>query len=106
MNKYRNTITQTTRGKFASKKEANQEQELFYRLKAKEIEHYDCQIPFRIEVNGQLICKYIADFVVSHNDGSFEIIETKGYFTALARLKMKLMQAIYGEKYKITIKTN
>ena len=102
INKYKNIRTTTLRGTFASKKEARDEQELNIRKRAREIKNYACQVPFRIDINKKHICTYIADFVILHNDGSEEIVDSKGFLTQVFRLKFKLMKAVYP-KYKYTI---
>lgn len=101
--KYGNLKTTTKRGIFHSILEADYEEELFQRSRAKDIKDYACQVSLPLVVNGQHIAKYIADFIIRHNDDSLEIIETKGYLTSTASLKMKLVKALYGDKYKITI---
>lgn len=99
MNKYRNVKTSTLRGTFDSKKEAEYEDELFLRLKAKDILSYECQVKFPLTVKTRHICNYIADFVVHTKTGT-EIHEVKGgkaTQTSTFRLKWKLMKALYPE---------
>lgn len=97
MNKYHNVKTLTPRGSFDSKKEALYEQELFLRLKAKDIFSYECQVRFPIAVKEKHICDYIADFVVHTKTGT-EIHEVKGsnaIQTSTFKLKFKLMKVLY-----------
>lgn len=66
------------------------------------------EVPYRLEVNGKLICKYIADHVywevakhvvTPYGPGTSyrEVCEdVKGFKTAIYRLKKKLMLACHG----------
>lgn len=83
---------------FDSKFEAGYAQELMLRKKAKDIKDYKCQVPIELIVNGYKICTYIIDFVIEHNDGTKEYLETKGYSMPVWRLKWKLFEALYSEK--------
>lgn len=62
----------------------------------------------RIELfgeNGGHVCNYYIDFVVEHNDDTIELIEVKGFETAIWNIKWKLLKDKYGKnhKYKITL---
>jgi hypothetical protein len=57
------------------------------------------QTTFRLEVNGQLICKYRADATYREN-GEFVVEDTKGFRTEGYILKRKLMQACLGIKIR------
>src|SRR5438105_1513924 len=94
--KYRNKKTDNGRGIFDSKFESEYEQQCFLRLKAGEIKDYAVQVRFPLDVNGAHICFYIADFVIRHNDDTYEIVDTKGFQTQSFRLKWKLLRAIFG----------
>lgn len=59
-----------------------------------------CQVPFSLEVNGHLICRYIADFEYLDIEGARIIEDVKGVRTREYSMKAKLMKAIHG----ITIK--
>ena len=83
---------------FDSKFEAGYAQELDMRVMAKDIKNYDKQIPIDLTVNGYKICTYKIDFIVYHNDGLIEYVETKGYMTPVWKIKWKLFEAIYSEK--------
>jgi hypothetical protein len=100
--KYKNKRTDTGRGEFASKKEAEYEHDLFLRKREKEIKGYLVQVPIPLEVHGVHICNYVMDFQIDHNDGSFEWVETKGYKTELWKVKWKLLKALYPH-VKITL---
>lgn len=89
--------------KFQSKKEANEYVILKGRLIAGEIKDFKRQVTYSLEVNGVLICKYIADFVVYNWDGTWEVKDVKSDFTKklpIYRMKKALMEAIHGIKIK------
>lgn len=87
---------------FDSTFEAKIAQELDWRVKGGDIQSYETQVEIRIIVNGVFICKHLMDFVITHNDGSIEYVEAKGYETAVWKLKKKLFLALYpGVKYTI-----
>lgn len=82
--------------KFASLREADRYRDLLLLLKADRIRNLDRQVPFRIEVGGKLVCKYLADFVYDEYQGGnwVHIVEdVKGFMTPVYRLKKKLMAA-------------
>lgn len=59
------------------------------------------QITYRLEINGLLICKYIADFrCIRIATEEVEIVDAKGVRTPVYRLKKKLMKAIHGIEIK------
>jgi len=79
---------------FDSKKEFFRYQQLQMLLKAGLIQDLKLQPRFKLEVNGQLICTYIADF--EYMKGERRIIEdVKGVRTPVFNLKNKLMKAIH-----------
>ena len=89
---------------FASRKEANRYQELKLLEKAGEISKLALQPSFILSVNGQKICKYVADFgyidIMAGDRGELVIEDVKGVKTPAYRLKKKLMSAIYGIEIK------
>lgn len=84
-------------GKNDSKFEAGKAQELELRKKAKDIKDFQEQVKIPLEVNGYHICNYYIDFVIEHNDGEIEYVETKGYATDVWKLKWKLFEALYDK---------
>jgi hypothetical protein len=55
------------------------------------------QVEYRLDVNGQHVCSYRADFVYFDNERGAEVVEdTKGLLTAEFRMKAKLMAACHG----------
>lgn len=92
-NKFRSIKTVYKGEKYHSKKEAEYAKKLDLLKKAKKIQGWDRQLPIPIIVNGEKICKYIMDFVVTKNDGKVQYIEVKGYETQVWKLKWKLLKA-------------
>lgn len=68
-----------------------------------EIRNLRCQVSFDLDVNGEHICKYIADFVYEVvDDISWSVVEdVKGMVTPIFKLKAKLMLAVHGIEVKV-----
>ena len=89
---------------FDSKREA--EFYLYLKLlkRAKEIKDFKLQPRFRLqegfEKNGTTHkpIDYVADFEVTHNDGTTEIIDVKGHETAVFKIKRKMFEKKYPQK--------
>ena len=64
-------------------------------MAAGKIKAWDRQMVFPLRVEGQLICKFIVDFMVREADGSGVIYEIKGWETPEYKLKLKLFKALY-----------
>ena len=70
---------------------------------AGEIQNLELQPVFRCEINGNLICKYIADFAYfdkqvtgPHGQQGMKVVEdVKGFKTSIYRLKKKLVEALH-----------
>lgn len=92
MSKYNNVRTNG----FASKREAARFQELQLLQAGGEITDLKVQPGFRLEVNGDLICTYKADFAYRDKQGLPVTEDCKGFKTPVYRLKKKLMKACYG----------
>ena len=93
--KYRN---KKTANGFASKKEEKRWGELLLLEMRGSIRDLEKQVTFRLEVNGQLICKYIADFVFVEN-GVRVVEDVKSPITRknpTYRIKNKMMKAIHN----------
>lgn len=69
------------------------------------IENWDRQVPFKLIVNGELICTYKCDFMIWYADGRKELVEVKGYWTPEAKLKLKLFQVLYLKEHPEIIYT-
>ena len=85
---------------FDSKREAKRYGELKIMEKAGLIAELETQPVYRLEANGKLVCKYIADFRYFDNaKQTFVTEDVKSAFTAklpVYRIKNKLMKAIHG----------
>lgn len=83
--------------RFASKREAAHYESLKVLFHYGKIASLELQPRFRLEVNGELICTYVADFRYVDLLSLKTIIEdVKGMKTPAYRLKKKLMKAIHG----------
>lgn len=81
---------------FDSKKEADYYQELKIRLQSGDIKGF-CLQPVFILAPG---LKYKADFIVFNNDGTAEIVDTKGFKTKEYIAKKK----VFEDKFNLKIK--
>jgi hypothetical protein len=94
-NKYRAVKTTVDGIVFHSKREANRYVDLVTLQKAGRIANLRLQVPYKLEVNGQLVCTYKADF--NYQEDGVEVVEDcKGYRTHEYRIKKKLMKACHG----------
>lgn len=94
--KYRNKKTRVGALMFDSKLEAARYVDLVRLQEGGVISGLQCQVPFKIEVNDQLICKYIADFTYLDCDRKKIVEDAKGKKTPVYELKKKMMSAILG----------
>ena len=99
-NKYGAQRTETLGRTFDSKFEASVAEELELRKKGKDIKDYDCQ--FRVEIpihrpDGELAFKvsHKVDFRVHENDGSYTLIEAKGFETPDFRWRKRLLTQVW-----------
>lgn len=94
---------------FQSTGEGNYYVELKDRLLRGEFKEFKRQLPIEFHVNGVRVGKYIADFAVLHFNGSIDVIDYKGRFTAglaLYDMKKQLTLALYGVAIKeVGVKT-
>jgi hypothetical protein len=65
------------------------------RLKAKDIDSWERQYPVRIMYNGEEICSLWVDFRVKQKDGSYELVEVKGFETDVYKLKKRLLEIMW-----------
>jgi len=103
--KYRNVRVKLNGYTFDSKKEANRYLQLLMRQRIGEISDLQVHPRFRLEVKGEKVCVYCADFqyYVCHSDikGSALVVEdVKGVKTAIYKLKKRLMKTILGVEIK------
>jgi len=102
--KFHNTPTTYKGRTYHSKKEAEYAMILDDMKNNSEIMDWKPQVTLKLDVNGKHICNYVADFyVLKAGVIKGEIHETKGYFTPIGKLKWRLAQALYGDKYKFVL---
>lgn len=89
---------------YQSTLEANYAAHLDLLKKAGEIQDYETQKVFRLDVNDIHIANYIADFLVVGKHGRLEVHEVKGKELSPFRMKWKLMKALYPEYHYVLIK--
>ena len=94
--KYNNKKVSIDGRTFDSKLEASRYVQLKRLEEGGVITGLQCQVPFALEINGHLICKYIADFAYVDIDKHRVIEDAKGMRTREYQLKRKLMRAIHG----------
>jgi len=95
MNKYNNGSKIYNGMAFDSAKEADYCKTLDLRKKAGDIVGYERQVKISVDANGIHMFNYYADFVVELESGQKEIHEVKGYLNEVARLKYKVLEAIW-----------
>jgi hypothetical protein len=102
MNKYNNKITYIDNIKFHSKLEASHYQQLKKLQKQGQIKELELQPSYKIIINNIKICKVILDFKFYDNEkDKYRYVDSKGVYTAISRLKHKLLQASHDIKVEI-----
>ncbi len=94
--KYRSYKTSVDGHTFDSQKEAEYYQSLKLRLKSNDIKGF-CLQPTFILAPG---LKYKADFITFNNDGTYDVIDVKGFKTKEYIAKKK----VFEDKYNLKIK--
>lgn len=98
--KYNNTPVVVDGFRFDSKREASQWCMLKVLQSQGKIRNLKRQVRFKLGVNGQHICDYIADFTYeqAQPDGQWlpVVEDTKGVRTEVYELKRRLMLAVHG----------
>lgn len=79
--------------------EAEYAQQLDFRLKGGDITDWKRQVKISLDVNGHHVTNYFMDFIVTHNDGSTELIEYKGFETRHWEIKWALLHALKDQLY-------
>lgn len=97
-NKYGNKTSIYDGYGYDSKFEASYAMELDALKKKGKIKDWRRQVKQDLRVNGEHITNYFVDFEVTHNDGSIELTEIKGFETETWRLKRKLLEATILKK--------
>lgn len=82
---------------YDSKFEAQTAMSLDWRVKAKEIKGWERQYPIEIRSphTGDLILRHKVDFRIEHNDGTFELLECKGFETRDWRITKSLIEELW-----------
>lgn len=88
-------------GTFDSKKEFRRWHELLALQGEGEITHLARQQTYSLDINGQHICNYVADFVYFRR-GKRIVEDAKGVITREFALKKKLMRAILNIEVEVT----
>lgn len=88
---------------YDSKLEARYAQFIERMIKKGEAVSVEPQYTLRLEVNGELICKYIPDFMITFTDGHIEMWDAKGMETKDFKIKWKLAKVLYPQ-YDFKIK--
>lgn len=91
-NKYHNTKTEQDGKMYDSKREAGRARELQLMQAAGEIVSFAEQVPFLLPGG----IRYIADFVVLLQDGTYRVEDSKGARTEGYKLKKRLMRECKG----------
>lgn len=73
--------------------------QLYLRVKGKDIKSWARQVKIDLKVNGCHVTNYYIDFIITHNDGSLELIEYKGFETEHWKIKFALLKALKDELY-------
>lgn len=94
--KYRNKPVEVDGIRFPSQREAKRWGELKLLERAGEITELRRQARFPLEVNGELVCTYVADFVMRDKAGNLVVEDSKGFVTDVYKIKRKLMAAVHG----------
>lgn len=99
-NKYGAKKTEYNGYKYDSKYEAGVAQELDLRLKAGDIKAVDNQFKvemwcYRSDGTAAFMVKHKVDFRITHNDGSYELTEAKGYETEDYKWRRKFLENIW-----------
>lgn len=74
------------------------------RKRSGEIKDFEYNRRFELRVNGKLIGYHKPDFLVTNNNNTFEVHETKGFETSDWILRRNLFEAIYPNIPYIVIK--
>lgn len=100
--KYKNSRLDTPDGKFDSKKEYRRWLRLKEMLLAGAVHFLRRQVSYRLEVNGVLVARYVADFAYVEG-GRLVVEDVKSAYTArlpVYRMKKRLMKALHNIEIK------
>lgn len=99
--KFGNVATMIGDKRFASKAEAKRYSDLFYLERAGEISDLKLQPRYPLEVNGQKVCTYVADFSYLDKTGLPVTEDVKGVETDVFKIKARLFRAVLRREIKI-----
>lgn len=102
-NKYHAKKTMVDGKKYDSLKEGSKAMELGMLKKQKQIKDFESHKKIELYgINGTRVCNYYADFVITHNDGTIEILDIKSKITAtpVFKLKWHLLEDKYFSEVK------
>lgn len=103
-NKYRAKKVKTPDGLFDSMGELKRWIELQWLEKAGDIKNLQRQVTFEFNINGVKIGTYKADFSYEEVGATKPTVEEfKGFWTAEAKIKARLFQALYGNQYEYRV---
>lgn len=108
--KYGSKKTEIDGHTFDSQAEARYYEQLKWLLANKQIKSFRLQPRYTLlesfRKNGKTFRKteYIADFEITHLDGSIEVVDVKGYETPVFALKRKLFEKLYSD-HRLSIVT-
>ena len=89
-------VGQTYKGRwYQSGLEAAYAMELDLRKEAGEIVDWRPQVKIPLSIYGEHVCDYWIDFEVTHNDGTVELVETKGLEMPQWKLKWRILEITY-----------
>jgi len=97
MMKYRNKSCRYGNRIYHSRREANDALWLDSLKLRKIIKEVIPQCKISLYVNEQFIANHFVDFKVILNDGRIKYVETKGMWTEVYRLKLKLVRALFPD---------
>lgn len=83
--------------KFPSKLEAKYYEQFKLKKLAGEVLFFLRQVPFHLAGG----VRYVADFLVFYVDGSCDVVEVKGFDTAMGKMKRKMVEAEYPVQIKV-----
>lgn len=106
MGKFNNIRTKYKGKTYDSKSEAEYARILDELLDAGKIKEVKRQVKYPLmDMNGTKRLRYVADFVVTKNDGSDVVIDVKGVLTPANKVKLGYVRYVYGVKVELVYTT-
>jgi hypothetical protein len=85
---------------FDSKHESDIYLELKQLEQAGQITELKLQVSYPLEINGFLVCHFVADFTFKR-DGELVVVDAKGFETPQGIIKHKLMMGLFGIRVEL-----